>query len=232
MEGVGVRVGAVIAAAGRGTRLGAAGPKVLVPLGGVPILVRAVLPFQRSKAVHEIVVVTTEGALADVRACLDRHHLSKVRAVVPGGAERQDSVARGLSALGPCEVVLVHDGARPLVEERLIEEVIQVASEFGAAIPALPVRETLKRVADGQVVTTVDRTGVWAAQTPQGFRTELLRTAHLRARAAGIVGTDDAVLVERLGHPVRVIPGRAQNLKVTTPEDLDVAEALVRWLES
>jgi len=229
---MGVRIGAVIAAAGRGTRLGRAGPKVLVPLGGVPILVRAVLPFQRSTAVHEIVVVASEEALADVRACLDRYHLSKVCAVVVGGAERQDSVARGLAALGPCEVILVHDGARPLVEERLIEEVARAASEFGAAIPALPLRETLKRVADGQVVETVDRAGVWAAQTPQGFRADLLRTAHARARTDGVIGTDDAVLVERLGHPVRVIPGRAQNLKVTTAEDLDIAEALVRWLES
>lgn len=229
--GVEVRVGAVIAAAGRGTRLGAAGPKVLVPLGGVPILVRAVLPFHQSTAVHEIVVVASEEALVEVRACLDRYDLSKVTKVVVGGAERQDSVAQGLAALGPCDVVLVHDGARPLVEEGLIEEVVRAALEFGAVVPALPVRETLKRVADGQVTETVDRSGLWAAQTPQGFRADLLRAAHARARTEGLVGTDDAVLVERLGYPVRVIAGRARNLKVTTPEDLETAEALVRWLE-
>lgn len=226
-----MRVGAVIAAAGRGTRLGAAGPKVLLPLCGIPIVVRATLPFQRSPWVHEIVVVACEEALEDVRRCVGRYGLSKVRSVVTGGPERQDSVGLGLAALGACDVVLVHDGARPLVDESLIEDVVRAASEFGAAVPAIPVRDTLKRVDDDRVTETVSRTGLWAAQTPQGFRSALLRSAHARARSDGVRGTDDAFLVERLGHPVRVIPGRVHNLKVTTPEDLAVAEALVRWLE-
>ncbi len=227
-----MRVGAVIAAGGQGTRLGAPEPKALVRLGGLPLVVRATLPFQHCSRVEEIVVVAPDGAIEAVWAWVHRYSLEKVRDVVPGGPRRQDSVARGLAALRSSEVVLVHDGARPLVDEALIERVVQALEEHGAVVPALPVGDTLKRVTDGLVAHTVDRTGIWAAQTPQGFRAELLRDAHARARMDGFYGTDDAVLVERLGHPVHVVPGSPWNLKVTNPEDLSVAEALLRWREA
>ncbi|MDR7417147.1 MAG: 2-C-methyl-D-erythritol 4-phosphate cytidylyltransferase [Armatimonadota bacterium] len=226
-----MRAGAIIAAAGRGNRLRREEPKALVMLAGLPLVVRAALPFQRCPLVEEIVVVAPEGNLEDVGTWVRRCSLSKIHAVVPGGPQRQDSVGRGLEALRGAEVVLVHDGARPLLEEGLVGRVAQAAAEYGAVVPALPVHDTLKRVRGGLIEQTVDRTGIWVAQTPQGFRIELLRAAHARARAEGFYGTDDAVLVERLGHPVHVVPGSARNLKITTPEDLLVAEALLRWPE-
>lgn len=226
-----MRAGAIIAAAGRGNRLGREEPKALVMLAGLPLVVRAALPFQRCPLVEEIVVVAPEGSLDAVHRWVRRCSLSKVHAVVAGGPQRQDSVGRGLEALGDAEVVLVHDGARPLLEEGLVERVAQAAAEYGAAVCAVPVRDTLKRVRGEVIERTVDRAGIWAAQTPQGFRTHLLRAAHARARQEGFYGTDDAVLVERLGYPIRVIPGSSRNLKITTPEDLLVAEALLRWPE-
>ncbi|MDR5709312.1 MAG: 2-C-methyl-D-erythritol 4-phosphate cytidylyltransferase [Armatimonadota bacterium] len=226
-----MRAGAIIAAAGQGNRLGTEEPKALVMLAGLPLAVRAALPFQRCPLVEEVVVVAPEGNLEAMRTWVQRCGLSKVHTVVAGGVQRQDSVNRGLEALRDAEVVLVHDGARPLLEEELIERVARAAAEYGAAIPALPVHDTLKRVRGGIVEQTVDRTGIWAVQTPQGFQAQLLRAAHARARAEGFYGTDDAVLVERLGHPVRVVPGSVRNLKITTREDLWVAEALLRWRE-
>ncbi|MBI2218008.1 MAG: 2-C-methyl-D-erythritol 4-phosphate cytidylyltransferase [Candidatus Rokubacteria bacterium] len=147
--------------------------------------------------------------------------------VVPGGAERQDSVVRGLEAVpASFDLVLVHDAVRPFVSGALIDRVIDAARETGAAICALPIAETVKRVRDGAVDTTVDRTGLWVVQTPQGFRTAVLREAHDKARRDGVVGTDDAMLVERLGHPVRVVLGLVENIKITTPADLGRAR---RW---
>jgi 2-C-methyl-D-erythritol 4-phosphate cytidylyltransferase len=142
--------------------------------------------------------------------------------VVEGGAERQESVWRGLRAIpeAAAEVVLVHDAVRPFVTRALIDDVLKAAVETGAAICARPIAETVKRVVDGFVGETLDRRSLWAVQTPQGFRAALLREAHDKARRDGIVGTDDAMLVERLVHPVRVVPGLAANVKITTPEDL------------
>jgi 2-C-methyl-D-erythritol 4-phosphate cytidylyltransferase len=133
-----------------------------------------------------------------------------------GGA----AAARSRSSPTDVDIVLVHDAVRPFIDRRLIDAVIAAAAAHGAAICALPIAETIKRVRDEIVETTLDRAGLWAVQTPQGFRTALLREAHDKARRDGIVGTDEAMLVERLGHPVRVVPGLAGNVKITTPEDL------------
>jgi 2-C-methyl-D-erythritol 4-phosphate cytidylyltransferase len=146
--------------------------------------------------------------------------------VVAGGAERQDSVARALDAVpAAIDVVLVHDAVRPFIDQALVDRVLAAASDAGAAICALPITETVKRVTDDIVQQTVDRSGLWAVQTPQGFRAELLREAHDKARRAGLLGTDDAMLVERLGHPVRVVRGLPENIKITTPADLRRARA-------
>jgi 2-C-methyl-D-erythritol 4-phosphate cytidylyltransferase len=152
----------------------------------------------------------------------------KIRAVVAGGSERQASVACGLEAV-PAGVpwILVHDGVRPCITPTLVHRVIEGARTHGAAVAALPVAETLKRGADGWVKETVPRDGLWAIQTPQGFRAELLREAHRRAAADGILGTDDGALVERLGAPVRLVPGLPGNLKITRPEDLPLARRLL-----
>jgi 2-C-methyl-D-erythritol 4-phosphate cytidylyltransferase len=152
----------------------------------------------------------------------------KVRAVVAGGPERQQSVARGLAAVPPAAPwILVHDGVRPCITPELVGRVVEATRIHGAAVAALPVAETLKRGADGWVKETVPRDGLWAIQTPQGFRAELLREAHRRAALDGVSGTDDAALVERLGTPVRLVPGLPGNVKITHPEDVPLARRLL-----
>jgi 2-C-methyl-D-erythritol 4-phosphate cytidylyltransferase len=152
----------------------------------------------------------------------------KVRAVVAGGAERQESVARALAAVPPTAPwILVHDGVRPCITPELVHRVVEATRAHGAATAALPVAETLKRGADGWVKETVPRDRLWAIQTPQGFRADLLREAHRRASADGVLGTDDAALVERLGAGVRLVPGLPGNLKITRPEDLPLARRLL-----
>ncbi len=225
------RVAAVIAAAGRSARMGQGTPKVLLSLHQVPVIVRSMLPFHHSPLVDRMVVVATEASIDRVRDLVAKYGLGKVSAVVAGGLKRQQSVALGLQAVGACDVVLVHDGARPLITTDLIERVAEAAWEHGAAVPAIPVRDTVKRVDGEQVVETLNRDELRAVQTPQGFRYELLVRAHEQARLDGFYGTDDATLVERLGHPVAVVPGSPENLKITTPEDLAMAEALLQWRE-
>ncbi|MDR5683065.1 MAG: 2-C-methyl-D-erythritol 4-phosphate cytidylyltransferase [Armatimonadota bacterium] len=225
------RVAALIAAAGRSARMGQGTPKVLLSLRQVPVIVRSILPFHHSPHVDDIVVVASQAALPRVTQLVAKYGLGKVSAVVAGGLKRQQSVALGLQALDQCDVVLVHDGARPLVTTDIIERVVQATVAHGAALAAVPVRDTAKRV-DGEVVReTIDRDVLVAAQTPQGFRYELLRAAHERARADGFYGTDDAALVERLGVEVHLVPGSPENLKITSPEDLVIAEALLQWRE-
>ncbi len=225
------RVAAIIAAAGRSARMGQGTPKVLLSLHQVPVIVRSILPFHHSPRVDEIVVVATEASIERVRELVGRYGLGKVSAVVAGGLKRQQSVALGLQAVSRCDLVLVHDGARALVTLDIVERVLEAAREHGAAVPAIPVRDTIKRVEGERVVETLNRDELRAVQTPQAFRYALLVEAHERARADGFYGTDDATLVERLGHPVVVVPGSPENLKITTPEDLAIAEALLQWRE-
>jgi 2-C-methyl-D-erythritol 4-phosphate cytidylyltransferase len=196
-------------------------------LGGRPVLWRTVDALRRASALEGIVVAVPAEDVAGWRRRL--RGCRKVRAVVPGGEERQESVARGLEAV-PAGVgwIVVHDGVRPCVTPELVARVVGAARQHDAAIAALPVVETLKRGADGWVGATVPREGLWAVQTPQAFRATLLREAHRRAQADGASATDDAALVERLGAPVRLVPGLARNVKITRPEDLRLARALVR----
>ena len=218
---------AIVVAAGRGERLGAARPKAFVVLGGETLLVRAARAFEAAPSVGGLVAVVPETEADAARALLAP--LAKLRAVVAGGARRQDSVAAGLAALpeGFEGVVLVHDAARPLVEAELIEAVASQALATGAALPVLPLVDTVKRVRGGRVVETVDRGELGGAQTPQGFRCALLREAIEAARGAGVELTDESMAVERLGHPVAAVPGSMRNRKLTTPDDLAWAEAVV-----
>jgi len=222
-------VAAVVPAAGRGERFGAAGPKALIPLRGRPLVEYALAALSAAPAVDAIVVAAPFDAVEPITRAVRRAAGAKLVAVVPGGQDRQASVALGLAAL-PAEarIVLVHDGARPLVPVSLIGAVAAAAAEDGAATAAVPVDETVKRGADGWVRETVDRAGLFRVQTPQAFQRALLEEAHREAERAGFRGTDDAALVERLGHPVRLVPGAPENLKVTVPADLTLAEALLR----
>lgn len=223
-----MRVGAIVPAAGSGRRMGGQHPKQFLLLGGVPLLVRTLRALARSRVIGGIVVVVPRAAVKLTRRLLTRHRVPRVLAVVPGGRERQESVWMGLQALpSEAELVVVHDGVRPIITGALVRTVVEEAGRFGAAACGLPVRETVKRARGGIVEATVDREGLWLVQTPQAFGRTLLWEAHEKARRDGFVGTDDAVLVERLGVPVRMVPGLVDNLKITTPQDLARARGLV-----
>ncbi len=211
----------LIPAGGVGVRIGRRTPKQYLRLGGATILAATLRHFVAHPAVRAIVIAAPEAHLARTRARLARARRRPVITVVAGGATRQESVWRALQA-APAEaaIVLVHDAVRPFVSRALIDAVVAAAAGHGAAICALPISETVKRVRDGVVEATLERAGLWAVQTPQGFHASLLREAHEKAIRDGVTGTDDAMLVERLGHAVRVVRGLAANVKITTPEDL------------
>lgn len=210
----------LVPAGGVGSRLGRRTPKQFLHLGGGTILARTLAHFLRHPDVRSIVIAAPAEYLVRTRRLVVRPGHRGVE-VVAGGATRQASVRQALQAApSDVDVVLVHDAVRPFIDRRLIDAVVAAAVTHGAAICALPLTETIKRVRDGVVETTLDRSGLWAVQTPQGFRSALLREAHDKAQRDGVIATDDAMLVERLGQPVRVVPGLASNVKITTPEDL------------
>jgi 2-C-methyl-D-erythritol 4-phosphate cytidylyltransferase len=213
-------VAVLVPAGGIGARLGRRTPKQFLRIAGAAILVRTLTHFLRHPAVRAIVVAAPAEHLTRTRRLVGRAGRRPVE-VVAGGATRQESVWNALQAVpADAEIVLVHDAVRPFIDRRLLDAVVAAAAAHGAAICALPIAETVKRVRGDVVESTLDRSELWAVQTPQAFRSALLREAHDKARRDGAVGTDDAMLVERLGHPVRVVPGLAGNVKITTPEDL------------
>ncbi|HZP37790.1 MAG TPA: 2-C-methyl-D-erythritol 4-phosphate cytidylyltransferase [Methylomirabilota bacterium] len=219
---------AIVPAGGHGSRMGARRPKQFLRLGSAPILVATLRALARTRALRGIVLAVPEAHVTATRRLLARVRVPKILDVVAGGADRQESVWRGLQRVPEdAEIVVVHDAVRPFVTAQLVERVCAAAAG-GAATCGMPVRETVKRVAEGAVAATVDREGLWLTQTPQAFTRALLWEAHDKARREGFAGTDDAVLVERLGMPVAMVPGLAQNLKITTPEDLRAARAWVR----
>lgn len=212
-------------AAGRGERLGSAQPKAFVPLAGEPMLLHAARAFEAAPSVDGLIVVVPETEKDAAGRLLGP--IRKLRTVVGGGLRRQDSVSAGLDVV-PSEfdgIVLIHDAARPLVDVALIESVVRAAREFGAALPVLPVVDTIKRVEGDHIRVTLDRSELAAAQTPQGFHHRLLVDALTRAQRDECVLTDEAMAVERTGAPVHTVPGSVRNRKITTPEDL-------RWAES
>jgi 2-C-methyl-D-erythritol 4-phosphate cytidylyltransferase len=218
---------AIVPAGGAGTRLGSRVPKQYLAVGGTPLLVRTVRLLARAPSIAGVVVAAPAPRVETTRALLRRHRLPRSVTVVAGGTTRQDSVRAGLEAApGGIPFVLVHDAVRPFIGADLVERVLAAARRWGAATCGLPVRETVKRVRGETVEATVDREGLWLVQTPQGFRRELLCRAHEAARRDGFAGTDDAVLVERLGERVAMVPGLAQNMKITSRIDLALAR---RW---
>jgi 2-C-methyl-D-erythritol 4-phosphate cytidylyltransferase len=222
-RGRAVQAVAIIPAGGIGRRMNARLPKQYLRLGRTPVLVRTLRVLAGAAAVSGIVVAVPRERVEATRRLLRASGVRKVLEVVAGGRERQESVWLGLQAAGQPEWVLVHDAVRPFISAALIARVLVAAGPTGAATCGLPVRETVKRVREDVVESTLDRAGLWLIQTPQAFRRELLWEAHDKARRDGYPGTDDAVLVERLGGRVAVVPGLAENLKITTPGDLRVA---------
>lgn len=220
----------IIAAAGRGSRMKMAENKVFVPLLGKPILLYSLERFARREDVGEIIVISAPHEVGEM-ASLVLGFAGKTRVkVVAGGSERQYSVANALKAVTKdSELILVHDGARPLVTDAIIDDVIRSAREHGASIAAVAVKDTIKRVdANGIVVDTPPRKTLYAVQTPQGFDRDVLQRAYQQADEDGFLGTDDASLVERLGVSVAIAQGDYQNIKITTPEDLIIGEALLK----
>ena len=222
-------VAALVLAAGRGVRFGGAIPKAFVLLAGRPLLIHALSAMTATTAVDWVIPIVGASQLAGLSALAPE--LAPIRgllAPVVGGVERQDSMKAGLAALAAeVEFVAVHDAARPLVAPEAVSRVVAAARKSGAAILALPVSDTIKRVREGRIWETPDRSECYAAQTPQVFRVEILREALEKAEADGFLGTDDSQLVERLGVAVEVVPGDPHNIKVTDPSDLRLAE---RWL--
>ena len=214
-------------AAGRSTRMGGV-DKTFAPLLASPLIAHTLDRFEECPVVHEIVLVLADDSVPRGIDLVSARGYRKVARVVAGGARRQDSVRNGLLALSPCDLVMVHDGARPVVDAAMLERGAAAAAEHGAAVAGVPAKDTIKRVGPGLVVEdTPDRSLLWQAQTPQVFRMDLLTEAH--ASCEGDF-TDDAAMVESLGHAVRMFEGSYENIKVTTSGDLVIAEAFLREL--
>lgn len=217
--------GAVIVAAGSASRMGGI-DKVMAPLGGEPMILRTVRQFQESDVIREIVVVTRPDLIVPIMDLC--HDFDKVQAVVIGGSTRQESVEQGLAALSSkVKLVAVQDGARPLITWQVIDRTVRAADTYGAAAPAIPVKDTVKVVRGGVVTETPDRSTLQAVQTPQVFDVALLKAALKKAAEDGAQVTDDCSAVERLKMSVKIVEGDERNLKITTPMDLKIAELLL-----
>lgn len=220
-----MRATVLLLAAGSGDRLVARQPKALVELRGVPLVRRSAEAACAALGVDEVVVAAPGGYEHRIRELLA--HLPKPVRVVPGGTSRQASAAAALAAAGSADAVVVHDAARALCQAELFDRCLDELDRTSAVCVATPLADTVKEVRDGVVRSTLDRSLLWAAQTPQAFRAPVYRRAHAAAARDGVVATDDAALVERLGLRVRAIPGDATNIKITTIADLKIAEALL-----
>lgn len=220
-----MKASAIVVAAGSGVRLGANIPKAFVRLDGSTILAMTIRTLSAVPSLGEVVLTVPAGM--EVAARAEASGLKLPLKIIAGGAERQDSVRIALELTSAeAELVVVHDVARPFATVAMFEAALARAAETGAAIVASPLADTLKRVADDAITDTIERANLWLAQTPQAFRRSLLIRAHEAAVSAGTIATDDADLVERLGVPVAIVTGSSMNLKITTPEDLRIAETL------
>ena len=223
---------ALIPAAGMGKRMGASINKQYLQLAGMPIVARTISVFEDAPFIDGIFLVIPADEIPYCREhVVEANGFRKVLEIVPGGRERQNSVMNGLRALqrqaGELDVVLIHDGVRPLISRELLWESIEVARGCDGALVAVPAKDTIKTVRDGLVVATPDRDTLWQAQTPQAFRFGVIFAAYSAAEQEGFMGTDDASLVERHGGAVRIIRGDYRNIKITTPEDIVLAEAFL-----
>ena len=227
-----VRCAAVVPAAGSSTRMGGQ-DKILLPLDGVPVLIHTLRALESSALITEIVVVTREDLIVPISQLCRDGALSKVSKVVIGGDSRAQSVLRGIQALPEdTPLIAIHDGARPLVTPQVIGGAIRMAAQRGAAAPAVPLKDTVKRARDGLVEETPDRSALFAVQTPQVFAADLIRGALGKAVEENAPITDDCSALERLGMQVFLTEGDYTNIKITTPEDMTVAEALLAWRRS
>jgi len=225
------RCAVVVVAAGSATRMEGI-DKIMTPLGGVPVLIHTLTPFQESDLVEEIVIVAREDRMAEIGTLCSRRGMDKVKRVVNGGATRTESVWAGIRAVSKeMDLIAIQDGARPFVTRQIVEETIRTAAARSAAAPAIPVKDTIKRAENGVVTETLDRAQLFAMQTPQIFAAALIRAGIQKAAEEKLALTDDCAAVERLGCPVVLTQGSEENIKITTQADLVLGEAILaqRW---
>ncbi|MEH7252157.1 2-C-methyl-D-erythritol 4-phosphate cytidylyltransferase [Neobacillus niacini] len=218
----------IIPAAGQGKRMGAGKNKLLLELNNIPILIHTLRVFEEDELCEGIILAISPQDEAEFRLLLKQHKVKKVLDLVRGGQERQDSIYNALKTVKTDGIILVHDAARPFILKENIHRLLDTAQETGAAIIGVPAKDTMKTVRDHMVMATVERSSLWAVQTPQAFRFSVLYKAYEQAEKDSFIGTDDASLVERISHPVTIIEGDYDNIKLTTREDLFFAEAIVK----
>lgn len=223
------KVSAIIPAAGSGKRMGGNTCKQYLQISGRPIIVETLSVFQNAGIITDIILVAPAAEVAATKEMVEAAGITKVVAVTEGGAERQNSIKNGLNLLkSDTEIVIVHDGVRPFITESMIESSVAAAKDAGAAIVAVPIKDTVKKAENASIAETIPRDDLWLAQTPQAFRCEIIKEAYLEAETNSFIGTDDASLVEAIGRKVKIVPGSYENIKITTPEDLIFAEAILK----
>lgn len=230
-----MKISVIIAAAGKGKRMGKGYNKQYILLGDKPIVAHTIEVFENMDLIDEIILVVGKGETGSAeKDIIYKYNFKKVVKIVEGGAERGDSVYNGLKSVNTnCDMVLVHDGVRPFIAENIIEKSIETAKDAGACAVAVRVKDTIKVVKKNMEVDyTPDRDALWAVQTPQTFRYRLLLEAYEKLRGGSLRVTDDAMLIERLGHAVKIIEGDYENIKITTPEDLILGEGILKKREN
>lgn len=218
----------IIPAAGQGKRMGAGKNKLLIELNGIPVLIHTLRVFEEDEHCEGMILAIHHQDEAAFKALLTKYNIHKVKRLVPGGKERQDSIYQALKTVDSDGIILVHDAARPFILKEAILRLTDKAMETGAAIIGVQAKDTMKTVRNGTVVETVERSSLWAVQTPQAFRMSILLKAYEKAEQDGFLGTDDSSLVERIPFPVMMVEGDYDNIKLTTPEDLFFAEAILK----
>ncbi len=224
-------VSVVIVAAGKGTRMNMETNKQFIEIGGLPVLASTILKFENCCYVDEIILVVNDKDIIYCKSnIIDVYDIRKVKVITLGGPNRQDSVYNGLLEVEKsCDIVMIHDGARPFVKEDTIIENIAAACEYGAVCTAVPVKDTIKSSdEEGFVSDTLDRRFLWSVQTPQTFKYDIICKSHKKAKEEGYLGTDDAILAEKAGYKVKLVMGSYDNIKITTQEDLVIGEAIAR----
>ncbi|WP_195781463.1 2-C-methyl-D-erythritol 4-phosphate cytidylyltransferase [Priestia megaterium] len=222
----------IVLAAGQGKRMKAGRNKQFLTIQNVPLIIHTLQKFEQDPWCSGIVLVVNEKEVGIFEELLTEYPIQKVQSLTVGGDERQYSVYNGLKSLKQAQMVLIHDGARPFVQQNTIHELVEKAASDKAAVLAVPVKDTIKRVEQGTVIETVERSSLWAIQTPQAFLFDVVMDAHEKAKTNEYLGTDDASLVEKAGQKVSIVEGNYDNIKLTTPEDLLYAEAILTKLNT
>lgn len=217
---------AIIVGAGKGKRMGNE-DKIFLNINKKPILAHTISPFEKCNSIDDIILVVRENNINLTKNIIHRYKFKKVKKIISGGKERQDSVYNALQKIDKCNYILIHDAARPLIKKQLIKEVLYAAKKYGAAIPAVPLKDTIK-TGDKFVEKTLERDTLHLVHTPQAFKYEILKEAYEFAKETKYYGTDDASLVERLGYKIKIVPSYFENIKITVPNDLVIAETLLK----